>query len=348
MKHPTRYAATVMVVLAALLSTQTVAVGIEGGARHHGHPAWMEPVFIDLETALEAVRANDKTGVMVLYTTLGCTYCAEFIRRSLEDPRLQKKVRDNFVSIGLEIFDDTLMTAPDGSELPIKQFAEAHGAGMAPTLLFFDPHGELALRAVGYQAPERFELILDYLIEEAATDLSFREYALQREQRDADNYPTLQSDPLFQPPPYALARQPVSADRPLLVLFERTGCGDCARLHRDVLALDEVRAVLARFDVVRLDADDDQTPVLKPDGKVSTPAQWFAAEAFTRVPAMLYIDEQGEAVFRNDAVTERTRLLNMSGLVLDKKYLEGWSYQRYARNKAIARNRAEKEDRRLD
>ena len=33
-------------------------------------------------------------------------------------------------------------------------------------------------------------------------------------------------------------------------------------------------------------------------------------------------------------------MLNMSGLVLDKKYLDGWSYQRYARSKTIARNLA--------
>lgn len=334
---------TATALLLMLLVGVAPAGNVEGGERHTGNPEWMEPPFVDMETDLQTVRDELKTGVMVLYTTLGCSYCAEFVKRSLEDPRLQKKVRDNFVSLGLEIFDDTLMTAPDGSELSIKQFAEAHGAGMAPTLLFFGPDGERALRAVGYQSPERFELILDYLIEEAEQSVSFRDFALSRLQRDLAAYPTLKEDPLFQEPPYALARQPVAADRPMLVLFERTGCADCARLHREVLALDEVRAVLAQFDVVRLDADDDQTPVLAPDGEVTTAAKWFMAEDFTRVPAMLYVDEQGKSVFRNDAFTQRNRLLNMSGLVLEKKYLEGWSYQRYARNKAIQRNLAAQE-----
>jgi thioredoxin-related protein len=329
--------------LLALTVGAASAADIEGGERHTGNPAWMEPPFIDMESDLQTVREQGKTGVMVLYTTLGCSYCAEFVTRSLEDPRLQQKVRDNFVSLGLEIFDDTLMMAPDGSEMSIKQFAEAQGAGMAPTLLFFGPDGNRTLRAVGYQSPERFDLILDYLIEDAHQSVSFRDFALARLQRDLAAYPTLKQDPLFLEPPYALARQPIAADRPMLVLFERTGCADCARLHREVLADEEVRDLLGRFDIVRLDADDDQTPVQAPNGEVTTPAKWFAAEAFTRVPAMLYVDEQGEAVYRNDAFTQKNRLLNMSGLVLDKKYLEGWSYQRYARNRAMQRNLAAQE-----
>jgi thioredoxin-related protein len=326
--------------LAAVFLGSVASAAIEGGERHTGNPEWMEPPFVDMETDLRTVSDEGKTGIMVLYTTQGCSYCARFVELSLEDSRLQKKVRENFVSLGLEIFDDNLMTAPDGSETSIKQFGEAHGAGMAPTLLFFDRNGERILRVVGYQSPARFELILDYLIDGKFEEMSFRDYALARLQRDHAAYPTLQADPLFQTPPYALARQPIAADRPMLVLFERTGCTDCARLHRDVLALDDVRRILSQFDVVRLNADDDQTPVIAPNGEATTPAKWFAAEAFTRVPAMLYIDEQGQPVFRNDAFTERNRLINMSGLVLEKKYLEGWSYQRYARNQAIQRNLA--------
>jgi len=335
---------TALVGACLLVATITPLAAIEGAERHSGHPPWMVPGFIDLETDLETVRAEGKTGIMVLYTTAGCSYCARFEKLSLEDPRLQKKLRDHFVPIGLEIFDDVIMTGPDGEDRSIKAFAELHGAGMAPTLLFFDETGQRVLRAVGYQTPERFELILDYLISGADEHQTFRDYALQRMRPDRHAYPELRPDRLFMEPPYALARQPIAADRPMLVLFERTGCAACARFHEEVLALDEVRDMLQGFDVVRLDADDDSTPVVAPDGRVTTAAQWFADAAFSRVPAMLYVDEQGDTVFSNDAVTERNRFLNMSGLVLDKKYLDGWSYQRYARSKAIERLRAASED----
>lgn len=314
---------------------------VEGGERHTGHPDWMEPAFVDLESDLEKAKDQGKHGVMVLYTTIGCSYCAEFVKRSLQNPALQKRLRDNFISVGLEIFDDVLMTSPTGKETPIKAFAKAEGAEMAPTLLFFGLDGQRTLRAVGYQTPERFGLILDYLIEQPEAS-SFRDFALQRaKSRSSDHtaYPTLKADPLFVSPPYALARQPVAADRPLLVLFERVGCAACARLHDKVLSQPEVRDTLAKFEVVRLDADDDHTPVLAPNGQRTTAAKWFANEGFSDVPAFLYVDEQGEGVLRNDAMTESNRLLNMSGLVLDKKYLDGWGYQRYARSKAIERNR---------
>ena len=316
--------------------------GIEDGPRHAGHPDWMSPAFVDLESDLETVRKQGKTGVMVLFTTQGCTYCAEFINRSLGDPDLRQRVQENFVSIGLELFDDNFMIDHYGNEVSIKHFAEQQKAGMAPTLLFYGPDNDLVFRAVGYQSPERFGAILDYLVSGSQREMTFRDY-LRRAGDDPEKgdstYTVLRPDPLFARPPYALARQPIAADRPLLVIFEQTGCGDCQRFHDKVLALAEVRALLERFEVVRLDARDAETPVLAPDGRRTTPAAWFAAEGFSRVPALLFVDEAGSTVLRNDAVTERQRMLNMSGLVLDKKYLEGWTYQRYARSKAIARNR---------
>jgi thioredoxin-related protein len=125
----------------------------------------------------------------------------------------------------------------------------------------------------------------------------------------------------------------------MLVLFERPGCVPCLRLHEQVLALDEVRGPLGAFEVVRLDATDRTTPVLAPDGSRTTPADWYAESGLTRLPAMLFVDEVGETVFSNDAVTEKQRMLNMLGLVLERRYADGWTYQRYARTQAIERNR---------
>jgi thioredoxin-related protein len=316
--------------------------GIEDGPRHVGQPDWMTPGIVDLDTDLETVRDKGMTGVMVLFTTQGCTYCAEFIDRSLGDPALQQRVRDNFIPIGLEIFDDVIMTDHQGNDIPIKHFAEQQKAGMAPTLLFYGPDHDLIFRAVGYQSPQRFAAILDYLISGSHRDLPFSDYlrsaAVAMSAEDAD-YSELRADPLFMTPPYALARKPIAADRPLLVMFEETGCADCRRFHDQVLTSADVRARLENFEVVRLDAGDNTTPIQSPDGSRTTPAEWFAAEGFSRVPALLFIDEQGEAVFHNDAVTEYRRMMNMMGLVLEKKYADGWTYQRYARTQAIKRNR---------
>jgi thioredoxin-related protein len=315
--------------------------GIEDGSRHIEHPDWMSPFFVDLQTDLERVRGEGKTGVMVLFTTQGCTYCSEFIAKSLHDPKLRQRVQENFIAVGLEMFDDVVMTDHRGDDMPIKVFAESQGAGMSPTLLFYGPGNDLIFRAVGYQSPERFGHILDYLVGGSHRDQSFRNY-LARVEGDAIDpavYPLLREDPLFAQPPFALARRPVAADRPMLVLFERPGCVACLRLHEQVLALDEVRGPLGAFEVVRLDATDRTTPVLAPDGRRTTPADWYAESGLTRLPAMLFVDEVGETVFSNDAVTEKQRMLNMLGLVLERRYADGWTYQRYARTQAIERNR---------
>jgi thioredoxin-related protein len=318
-----------------------VAAGIEDGARHIEHPDWMSPAFVDLDADLERVRETGKTGVMVLFTTQGCSYCAEFIAKSLHDPTLRQRVQDNFAAIGLEIFDDVLMTDHRGDDVPIKAFAESQGAGMAPTLLFYGPDHDLIFRAVGYQSPERFGHILDYLVGGSHRDIGFRDYLARvgGDTVDPAAYPTLEEDPLFMEPPFALARRPVAADRPMLVLFERPGCVACLRFHEQVLALGEVRERLGAFEVVRLDVTDTTTPVLAPDGSRTTPASWYADSGLSRLPAMLFVDESGETVFSNDAVTERNRMLNMMGLVLERRYADGWTYQRYARSQAIERNR---------
>ena len=326
--------------LIALLCSSVIA-GIEDGPRHIAHPAWMSPGLIDLETDLETVRAQGKTGIMVLFTTQGCTYCAEFIRSSLGDPATARRVQDNFVAIGLEIFDDVEMTDMSGDDLPIKAFAERHKAGMAPTLLFFGPDGELMFRAIGYQTPERFGHILDYLIGRHQFEVSFRDYLAARLPPSAKGdvaAAPLRDDPLFARPPYALSRVDFPASEPLLVIFEAPGCAACEAFHSDVLALPEVRQLLQRFEVVRLDASDTETPVLGPDGRPTTGAAWFAREEFSRVPALLYADEAGKTVFKTDAVLERQRMLNACGLVLERAYQKGWSYQRFARSRALERS----------
>lgn len=317
--------------------------GVEDGPRHIDHPAWMSPGLIDLQADLEAVRAQGKTGVMVLFTTQGCTYCAEFVRASLGDPATEKRVRDNFIAIGLEIFDDAEMTDPRGDDLPIKVFAERQKAGMAPTLLFFGADGKLIYRAIGYQDPGRFNHILDYLVDSHYTRQSFRDYLAglaPARVEAADVGDVLQSDPLFAKPPYALSRRDFPASEPLLVIFEAPRCGACAAFHRDVLALGEVRQLLQQLEVVRLDASDRQTPVVGPDGEATTPARWYEREGFSRLPALLYADESGATVFKTDALVERQRMLNATGLVLERAYEKGWSYQRFARSKAIERSLA--------
>ncbi|WP_455217474.1 thioredoxin family protein [Kaarinaea lacus] len=313
----------------------------DGEVIHIEYPAWfIDSPFYDLAEVVSEAGSNGKKGLMVLFTTQGCSYCSAFIDRSLGNPGIAKLVQENFDSIGMEIFDDVGMVDPVGKSISIKQFAKLEGAEYSPTLLFFDNTGKRVLRVIGYQNPQRFRVILDYIIGNHYQAQSLRDYyqGLAKSGPDPSAYRNLKEDPLFIRPPYMLDRSRSTASKPLLVVFEKTGCEECADFHKDVLALNEVRELLEKFQVVRLDANDGTTKIKMPDGSESTPASWFRETNFTRVPALIFFDEKGNKVQETDALVRRQRMINSVNFVLERAYEKDWTYQRFARSKGIERS----------
>lgn len=304
---------------------------------HVAYPAWFKTNFYDLNADLSDAADNNKMGVMLLFTTEGCSYCAEFIRTSLADKGLADLVKSHFDSIGLEIFDDNEMTVPGGTSKPLKDYANDVGAAFAPTLVFLDTDGRVMLKRVGYLTPENFKTVLDYLINREYQNRPYSEYIrdLSGVREGTQSVSPLRPNPMFEEPPYMLDRGRFSATKPLLALFESKNCPDCAKYHDSVLGNEDVKKLLSNFEIVRFDIDDDTTPVISPAGKPTTPANWYKDEKISYVPAMLFFDEQGREVLRIDAVAHRNRVTNALNFVLDKAYLKGWTYQRYARTKSI-------------
>ncbi|NEX22153.1 thioredoxin fold domain-containing protein [Thiorhodococcus mannitoliphagus] len=313
----------------------------DGDIQHVAYPSWFKDNFLDLREDVAEARAQGKLGLMVLFTTEGCSSCAAFIQRSLGDPELSSRVRSHFDAIGLEIFSDAEMVDPQGDPMRVKAFAKRAGAGFAPTLLFYGEDGALLFRGVGYYPPERFRLVLDYLTEDHAPRMTFAAYVAGQTPALTSEVPGegLRGDPLFAEPPYALDRRHVTAQRPLAVIFETEGCADCKELHDGVLARSEVRDLLKQFDVVQLDARDSEIPVLTPTGQRKTPSAWYAAAGLSYLPAMLLFDENGREVLRTDAPVFRARMVNALSYVLERAYEKGWTYQRFARSKAMERSR---------
>jgi len=348
--YPTTPRLPVLALTLALLLAPVGALSAkdfeDAASGHIEHPAWFaDSPFNDLEGLLDEALSEGKTGLMVLYTTQGCSYCEHFIRVSLGDPEIAARVQANFASVGLEIFDDREMTDPAGESLPIKAFADREGAGYSPTLLFYGKGGRRLVRQVGYQSPERFSLILDYLIDGHAGQVSLRDYlrSIADKEAPAAASPELRPDPLFMRPPYALDRSRLPAAQPLLVIFEQAPCRACDDFHRQVLALDEVRDLLAGFEIARLDITDDETPVVTPDGTRTTPARWWANSRFSRLPAMMFFEENGRPVLETDALVKRQRMLNSVNFVLQRAYEKDWTYQRFARTTAIERQNRERQ-----
>jgi thioredoxin-related protein len=340
-----RYHKLIFVLLLSLLWMSSAAGSFDDSEiRHVEYPAWFnDNPFNDLAEILNASIANGKKGLLILFTTEGCSYCERFIRTSLADPDIASIVQTDFESVGLEIFDDTEMTTPGGETMSIKQFAADEKVQFSPTLLFYGKDGKRILRLTGYQSPERFTKILDYVANDHYRSVSFRNYLLTEKPAGAvagkpDQMSlALTDDPLFAKPPYLLDRSRVPASRPLLVIFEEPDCQQCDNFHAEVLSQNKIRGILAQFEIVRLDAKDNKRTVLAPDGKRITPAQWYEQSDFTRSPAMLFFDENGTEVLQTDALVLPQRMVNSLNYVLAKAYKKGWSYQRFARSTAIER-----------
>lgn len=302
------------------------------------YPAWFKTSLLDLPEDLDEAKAAGKLGIMLYFGTEGCAYCYQFLKRSLGDPETVRRLRALFDVIGLEIFDDSDMVAPDGRSLSVNALAELQGVEFSPTLVFLDTEGRVLLRVTGYYAPERFRRLLAYFEGGSYRRRSFRDFAVRQQAPGAERGVghRLIPDPLFVAPPFMLDRSQSAADRPLLVLFERNGCPACSQFHISVLADPGVRALLQGFELVRLDAEDRDAPVLTPGGRRTNPAAWAHDLELTSSPALVFFDRQGAQVLKTDGLVLRQRMINSLHFVLDKAYQQGMTYQRFARARAMA------------
>jgi thioredoxin-related protein len=309
--------------------------------RHVEYPDWfINNPFLELDEDLATARATGKQGLMVVFSTEGCSYCGLFNKKSLGDPEIAAMVRKHFAAIGLEIFNDAYLVGPRGQEASVKEFAQQEGVMFSPTILFYDKDGKRVLRITGYQSPERFKTSLDYVIGKHYQKQTVAEYVQSVTTSKAKPISTagLREDDLFSKPPYVLQRNAIPANEPLLVIFETTDCEGCDVFHNKVLGNKAVRDLLKKYEVVRLNSQDNTSVVVTPDGSRITPASWYKQEGFSRTPALLFFNETGHAALKTDNLVLEQRMVNSINYVNERAYLKGWSYQRFARTKAIERN----------
>ena len=322
------------IVLLAPLRGASAASFIDSEVKHIGYPAWFKDTpFFELEEDLAKARSDGKHGLMLLLTSEGCSYCDVFIRKSLGDPVIVSMVKKHFDSVGMDIFSDTDMVDPGGKEMSVKEFARREGAEFSPTLLFYGKGGKRVLRVTGFQSPERFKKILGYVTGQHYRSGSLGDYL---------NRPTVNKTAHAGIRPkhnrsLVMNRNLLPSSKPLLLIFEKAGCGECNDFRNDVLRLKRVKNTLKQFELVSLDAMDDKTIIITPDGSLTTSSSLFRRYAFSRVPAIAFFNVNGNAVLKTDALVLPQRMMNSMNFLLEKAYKKGWTYQKFARTKAIER-----------
>jgi len=298
-------------------------------------PDWFKTSFLDLRDDLQEALEAGKDGIMLFISASRCSYCKAFMDSSLRDPSIRERLTGNFDVIGLDIFDDSELTALDGRQHRVKEYVLLNRASYTPTLIFFGEGGRLLLPIVGYYPPDRFRKVLDYLDAKAYQYQPFRAYLQASSQEDSAPGGELIADDLFEQPPYLLDRSRIPAQRPLLVVFDASGCAACERFHRRVLQDKAVRRLIGEYDAVQLDARDEQGRVVTPSGEKTSPASWYRQLGLSYLPAILFFDERGREAMRIDSETLRFRMEGSLQLVLERAHEDDPQLQRWRRTKAI-------------
>ncbi|MEA3413362.1 MAG: thioredoxin fold domain-containing protein [Pseudomonadota bacterium] len=300
-----------------------------------GHPDWFKQSFLDLDEDLDEALENGKSGLIVYFGQAHCAYCKAIMAKPLSRPDLVEYLVRHFDLVGLSIHDVRELTSPDGETLTVKEYSIREEAQFTPTLTFFGRDRRKALTLRGFYPAYEIRAALEYVADGHYQTMTFRDYLARANPPPLFDDEKLISDSLFMGPPYALDRRHFAASQPLAVIFEQPECHACDVLHSEPLQDPVVRQRLERFNVVQLNVRDRLTPVLTPDGRRVTPAQWAADLKLFYTPTLIFFDLDGKEVFRVDSIVQFFRLAGVLRYVADRAYREHPVFQhwKYAINR---------------
>ena len=156
-----------------------------------------------------------------------------------------------------------------------------------PTILFLNPQNQIVARVNGYRSVPDFKQVLDYVQKKAYLNTSLSKYVDARKEAvySLREHPQLKH----------LNDLKSVADQPLAVIFEDKGCRDCDALHEGHLKRPEVREILKKYTVVRLDALSDE-PIIDVEGNPTTPKSYAENLGLVYRPGIVLFDKGKEVI----------------------------------------------------
>jgi thioredoxin-related protein len=298
-------------------------------------PRWFSNSLLDFKDEIpEAAREGKR--VMVYFGQDGCPYCKALMKANFGPGPITDKTRQHFTAIAINIWGDLDVTWVDGTRTTEKGLARLLNVQFTPTLLFFETDGRLALRLNGYQPPERFTHVLDYVIARRSRELSLAEYLNTVAPEGAAGAP-LAPQPYLMADPTRLAR--AGRRKPLAVLFEAPGCKACGEMHGEAFQRAGLRRLLRGFDVARLQPGAAQA-LLTPDGRRSDTRAFARDLGVNLYPTVVFFDAQGREAFRFDGYMRPFHIESAFDYVASGAYQREPQFQRFVQARAEALERA--------
>ena len=302
-------------------ATEPSTTGTMAGGIRYQIPPWFKDSFLDIPEDLAEAEASGRHVLLFLHLD-ECPYCAQMLRESFTESDFVDQIQAHFDCIAINVRGDREVALDAETSLSEKQLAELLKVRTTPTLLFLDADSNPVLRINGYRSPRAMKTALDYVQNTAYKTSTLPEYAATLERPPVYE---LRDDPLF----LEVTDLSTLGARPVAVLFEDGDCDECDPFHDRQLEDPEIRATLAGFDLVQLDALSDQ-PIVDVNGNQTTPRAWAKSLALDYRPGLVLFD-QGREIIRVDGMLNIFHLHQVLLFVADGEYQNFPSYRDYSR-----------------
>jgi len=290
-------------------------------------PDWFKLSFLELKNDLAETVKQNKKGLILYFGQSDCAYCKAHLEHNWGDVYISAYTRKHFDVVAIDVRGARPVSDFNGKVYRTeKEFAVAHKANFTPTLIFYDEKGKETLRLSGYHPPYEFSATLEYVADGYYQKETIKNYLARADSFSEYGENTINTNPLFAAPPFALNRSQFPSQIPLVVFFEKPRCHACDVLHSGPMHNTTIIQSLEQLEAVQLDITR-QIPVLTPDGQRLTSQSWADQLGIYYTPTLVFFDERGQEIIRVDSVVGFYRLNNVLKYVLTKGYLKYPNFQ---------------------
>jgi len=292
------------------------------------YPAWFKLSLGNLRDDLDEAVKSGKDGIIVYFGQKRCAYCQRFLNTNLADSSIQRKLREHFDMIPIDIWGIDTIVDTNGTSYSERELAKHYKTSFTPSLVFYDKSGTPVFRLRGYYTPYQFRAALEYVIEKFYKGETFRDYLERAVPGMFFMTGGLNERDFFLEPPYNLKKLVADKSRPLVVFFEQGDCHTCDLLHTGPLTDKDVLEQISHMNAVQLDMWA-RTPVITPRGENTTAREWAKELGLFYAPTLIFFDSDGSEIFRIDSVVQFYRLWGVLDYVNKRAYETEPDYQEW-------------------
>ena len=297
-------------------------------------PDWFKLSFLEISDDIKEAKEKKKKGLIIYFGQKFCPYCKAHLEKNWGQDDIVKYTQKNFDVIAINVKGQQPVLNVDGKTYTKKTFSTLKKTNFTPSILFYNTKGQEVLRLRGYRPPYQFRAALEYVADEHYKKETFRNYMARAESALSFGKAELNTNELFNSPPYLLDRSRIKAGQPLMVIFERKHCHACDVLHGGPLIRTEIATQLLKLEAIQLDVNSEQ-PIITPAGKKTSAKKWAEQLDINYSPTIIFFDEGGKEIIRIESVVWFYRLRSVLEYVLSGGYKKQPTFQLWLQTKSM-------------